>query len=406
MTNVQSTTPRGWKVGNIGGRSLDVLSRQWISRPSDERFVTLDDLIDDCKARAERTQEIRVPNREIEVFSPSIEDGDDRDTKLKKTQQLMFGLPNGEEVAPTHWAFGQVAGLAKAPGGYLRTLPSPIVADALSYGLRYNRDKEDVKFYADDLEALAVTGPDYGRIYNWEVAEAVRMATASQNGDHRWKVPGRLDWSTMQYDPHAPVTNATTTIYGNDRGIFIFLVQDLAPIEIGRLPNGQPDYVFRGFYCKNSEVGAGVYALGAFYLRGICDNRILWGVEAFEELTMRHHKYAPARFIEEARPALESFANGSTQKLIDGVRKAKDAVIADTKEQAVEWLASRNVSRKRSMAIYDAIVKEEREGDESERPVTAWEMAQGITAVARNARNADDRMEQELDAKRILDKVA
>ena len=33
---------------------------------------------------------------------------------------------------------------------------------------------------------------------------------------------------------------------------------------------------------------------------------------------MRHTKYAPNRFIEEARPALESFANGSEMKLIAG----------------------------------------------------------------------------------------
>src|SRR5215831_3678530 len=165
MQNVQTAAaPKGWKV-STAGRSLDILSRQWIARPADERFLSLEDLVRHTKTRAERTEEVRLENRKIEIFSPEVLPGDDRKTALAKTQQLMFGMPDGKEVAPSNWAFGQIASLAKAPPSYLRTLPSPIVSDALRYGLRYNRDAEDVKVYADDLEALAVTGPDYGRIF-------------------------------------------------------------------------------------------------------------------------------------------------------------------------------------------------------------------------------------------------
>lgn len=38
--------------------------------------------------------------------------------------------------------------------------------------------------------------------------------------------------------------------------MFLFLVDDLNPIEAGLLPDGTPDLYFRGFYCWNSEVGA------------------------------------------------------------------------------------------------------------------------------------------------------
>jgi hypothetical protein len=405
--NVQTNAkPAGWKV-STAGRSLDVLSRQWIARPHDERFLSLDDLVGATKLRAERTEQITLPNRKLEVISPTVLESDDRATALAKTQQLLFGLPGGREVAPTNWAFGQIAGLAKAPGAYLRTLPSPIVADAVQYGLRYNRDAEDVKLFADDLEALAVTGPDYGRIFNWEVAEAVSLATQGSAGDHRWKIPGMLDWSTSIYDPLHPVSKDTTTLFANDRGVFIFLCQDLAPIEIGKLPNGEPDLVFRGFYVTNSETGAGALKLGAMYLRAVCCNRILWGVEAFEELTMRHTKYAPARFIEEARPALESFANGSTTKLLDGIAQARMATVANNKEEALAWIVERGIARKRALNVYDAIVKEEWQGEENdERPVDAWTLAQGMTAAARDEPNFDTRLDLEREAGKLLDKVA
>src|SRR3546814_19353929 len=72
-------------------------------------------------------------------------------------------------------------------------------------------------------------------------------------GDTRWKVPGLLDWSTMTHNPFVEVTKDTTTLYASDRDVFLFLVDDAHPIEAGRLPNGDPDLYFRGFYCWNSE---------------------------------------------------------------------------------------------------------------------------------------------------------
>lgn len=70
-------------------------------------------------------------------------------------------------------------------------------------------------------------------------------------GDTRWKVPGVLDWSTGIYNPRVDITRDTTTLYSSDRDVFLFLVDDLNPIEAGRLPNGSPDLYFRGFYCWN-----------------------------------------------------------------------------------------------------------------------------------------------------------
>ena len=42
------------------------------------------------------------------------------------------------------------------------------------------------------------------------------------------------------YDPEVPVTKDTTTLFASDRDIFVFLVDDRNPIEVGKLPNGEP----------------------------------------------------------------------------------------------------------------------------------------------------------------------
>jgi hypothetical protein len=383
------------KVGNFErGETRTDLSRQWLSRPADQKFLSLNELHDAVSTRADRCREDIVNTKKIEFFAP------EQPKTMAETHDLWVGLPDGSTASPSHWSFGQICGLAKAPAGHYRTLPSQIVSDALSYGLRYNREGEQVKLYADGGSLLAATGPDYGRIFDKEVVAAVQQVAGNGVGDTRWKVPGVLDWRTMEYDPLAPVTADTTSLYASDRDVFIFLVDDLNPIEIGKLPDGNPDLMFRGFYISNSEVGSGSLRLAAFYLRAVCCNRIMWGVECFQEITMRHSKYAPSRFIEEARPALRSFAEGSTTKLIDGVERAKAAKLASDQDEALEFLAGRNFSRKKALEIFESV--EEHEG----RPArTAWDFAQGITRVSQKEANSDTRVEMEQEARRILDKV-
>lgn len=385
-----------FKVGNVmAGESRTDLSRQWIARPADERFLSLDDLYASVKARTNATFEDRIETRGVEFIAPepkSIED----------THRMTVGLSNGREVAPTHWSFGQLAQLAGAPAGYLRKLPSQIAADALSYGMRYNRAVETIKLYGrDGLDLRAATGPDYGRIFDYEVVRAVQQIAGNGTGDTRWKVPGVMDWRTMVYDPDHPVTMDTTTLFASDRDVFIFLVDDRNPISVGKLPNGDDDLVFRGFYVTNSEVGRSAMKIAAFYLRAVCCNRMMWGVEGFQEVSMRHSKYAPARFVEEARPALEQFANGSTRLLLEGVEKAKAAKIASEKDEALEFLAARGLSRKRAVEVYDSVL--EHEGREIR---TIWDVAQGITRVAHSIPYTDERVDFERIAGKLLDKVA
>lgn len=384
-----------FKVGNFDkGEVNGAVSRQWLSRRPDEKYLSLSGLLKQVKTRRDTSYELRLDTSKIEFIAPQPK-------TMADIHDLSMGLPGGDVISPTHYSFGQLCGLAKAPAGHYRTLPSQIVSDALTYGMRYNRSAETVKLYAAGDELRAATGPEYGRIFDQEVVEAVMQIAGEGIGDARWKIPGVLDWSTMLYDPDAPVTIDSTTLYASDHDVFIFLVDDRNPIEVGKLRDGSPDLMFRGFYVTNSETGSSALKIVAFYLRAVCMNRNLWGVEGFEEISMIHSKYAPSRFIEEARPALQSFANGSTRKLIDGVNAAKSAKVADNQEDAISFLAARKFTRAQISSVLDTHEREEG------RPArSVWDMAQGITAVARNIAHTDDRISFELEARKLLDKVA
>lgn len=384
-----------FKAGNFNkGQAITTVSRQWLARPADEKFTSLTELRDTVRARRETAFERRVDTKRIEFLAPEP-------TRIEDTHDLTIGLPGGEEIGPSHWSFGQLAGLAKAPAGYLRTLPSQIAADALTYGMRMHREVDEVKLYASGGSLLAATGPDYGRIFDEEVVAAVMQVAGDGTGESRWKVPGTLDWSSMIYDPETPVTKDTTTLFASDRDVFMFLVDDRNPIEVGKLPSGDPDLMFRGFYVTNSEVGRGSLRLAAFYLRAVCCNRILWGVENFEEITMRHTKLAPSRFVEQARPALSSFANGSVKALLDGVAKAKAAKLASDDDEMLDFLQGRKLSRSRAIEVMETVEREE-----ARKARTVWDIAQGLTAVARTIPNNDTRIELEGEARKLLDKVA
>lgn len=384
------------------GIGNSAVSSQWFSRPDDQKFLTLDDMLAHKKVDAQRMTSRTVDTHKVKIIGDFDESNPSRGNIF-----VEYTDENKQEHynAPTNWSFGQLSQLAGAPSGYLRDLPAPLAADCIQWGLKYNRSKDLIKVYGNQAnggELRAATGPDYGRIFDWEILDPIKNLIDESGG--RWKVPGMMVGSRdglAVYDPEVPVSMETTTLFASDRDVFVFLVDDRNPIEVGKLPNGEPDLMFRGFYAWNSETGSKTAGIAAMYLRGVCMNRNLWGVENFEEIKIRHTKFAPDRFAMEARPALQSFANGSTHSFIEGVQAAKDLKVAKDDEERLDFLTKRaGLSGRMAKAASARHFKEEG------RPVeTVWDAAQAITAIARDVPHQDARIQVERKAGALLDKV-
>ncbi|MGD9658145.1 MAG: DUF932 domain-containing protein [Methylocystis sp.] len=383
----------GYKVDVRRGERVGRVSSEWFSRPDDERYLSLSELFASVRARMECSRTRTVESAAIRV-----------DASRDDSERLALILPGSDTpVAPTHWSFGQLACLVGAPATYLRQLPAPLAGVNLQYGLSSHRAEQIKTLEVEDgrVELRAVTGPDYGRIYDHELVSAVQRIAGNGTGDTRWKVPGVLDWSTGIYNPNVDVTQETTTLYASDRDVFLFLVDDLNPIEAGRLPDGSPDLFFRGFYCWNSEVGAKTLGIASFYLRAVCQNRNLWGVEDFEEITIRHSKYAASRFAHEAAPALTRFANSSPMAFINGVRAARERIVARNDDDRTDFLRRRGFSKTETAKIIDTVLTEE-----GRKPESVFDFVQGITAVARTKTHQDARLDLEARAKKLFDRAA
>lgn len=379
----------GFKVDISRGERIGRVSSEWFSRPDDERYLSLGALYQSVRARAENAKARTVETSAIRV-----------EARSNDISHMALALPGrAEPVLPTHWSFGQLASLVGAPSGYLRDLPAPLAAVNLQHGLATHRAELVKTLETADgrTELRAVTGPDYGRIWDHELVGAVMKIAGDGVGDTRWKVPGTLDWSTMMHNPHVEITKETTTLYASDRDVFLFLVDDTHPIEAGKLPNGDPDLYFRGFYCWNSEVGAKTLGMASFFLRAVCMNRNIWGAEGFEEISIRHSKFAANRFAHEAAPALRQFADSSPSPFIAGVRQARERIVARTDEDRETFLRKRGFTKGETARIIATVL-----GEEGHPPTSIYDFVQGITAVARTRPHQDARLELEGRAARLL----
>lgn len=98
-------------------------------------------------------------------------------------------------IVPTHWSFGPFTSLVGAPAAYPRQLPAPLAGINLQYGLTSHRAEQVKTLDIEDgrAELRAVTGPDYGRIFDHALVAAVQRIAGNGTGDTRWKVPSVLD---------------------------------------------------------------------------------------------------------------------------------------------------------------------------------------------------------------------
>jgi hypothetical protein len=381
-----------FKVDITRGERIGRVSSEWFSRPDDERYLSLDALHDAVRARADRATARTVETRSLRV-----------EASRDDASRLTLMVPDREEpITPTHWSFGQMCSLVGAPASYMRQLPAPLAGINLQHGLLSHRGELVKTLEAEDgrVELRAVTGPDYGRIWDHELVAAVQRIAGNGTGDTRWKVPGLLDWSTMTHNPFVEVTKDTTTLYASDRDVFLFLVDDTHPIEAGRLPNGDPDLYFRGFYCWNSEVGSKTLGIASFFLRAVCMNRNIWGAEGFQEISIRHSKFAAHRFAHQAAPALARFADSSPAAFVSGVRAAREQVVARGDEDRETFLRKRGFSKPETEKIIATVLSEE-----GRPPESVFDFVQGITALARSKPHQDARLELEGRAARLMASV-
>lgn len=357
-------------------------SRQWASRPDDQRFLTLEDLKNSVSQRKSESWTATPNVRDLRVIA---QDNDDLGVQL-------FDPTIGQQrvVSPTNWGFNQLAQYAKAPATYLRSLPAELAAINMQWGLEHNSMRDDALVLAQSNGSnslRAMTSTSYGRIWDIQVVNAVERV----NGDGRWQIPA------ASYATQNP--KRATTLYASDRDVFIFLVDPNNPVTI----DGEESPLFRGFYIWNSEVGSATFGLTTFLYRAICDNRIIWGATHVKELRMRHTGGAPDRFAYEGQKYLLQYSNEATAEIVQTVQNAKTKEISadkdDPKNTISNWLKDRGFAASIAKGSQEQVV-----ADGGGRSI--WDIVNGVTAYARTIPHTDARIDVESKAGKLMNLAA
>jgi len=371
--------------------TLTQASRQWASRPDDQRFTSLVEMLsykDYLKSRSKRSA---LANRDIEVRPIGGTDRWDVEAIVKGRED--------KPVQISHWAFGQMASLASVPASYLRDgLPAQLVSANLDWGLHHRRPVEDLSvyfqsypedcgFHEPGLFMAAANGPKYGMLWDADVLHEVH----DNFGDGRtgaWTVPG-------EFGKAVEVTKANTTLYASDHDMWLFLADETRRLTVHNRRDGNPGSLARGFYISNSEVGASRFVLGMFLFDYVCQNRMIWGAEQFREISFKHTSGAPHRWVEEVQPILREFAEASPKGIEETIAAAQSRKLdSDLDAFLTKHFGSDNMTSKIKLAFA---------ADEGLRPMeTLWDVVTGATAYARSLQYADARVGIERTAGRLL----
>lgn len=370
-------------------QNIMAASREWASRPEDQRFVSLADLKASVEARRRESWTATPKAADLRVLP--VDGSDDLAVEL-------YDPTKGERRAltPTNWGFSQLSGYAKAPAAYLRQLPAELAAINLQWGLEKNAQREEALVLArsnGDNHLLAMTSTSYGRI--WDLDVVLGVERVNQSG--RWHVPA------ASYAATNP--KRATTLYASDRDVFIFLVDDKNPLDVPAA-GGRQKKMFRGFYTWNSEVGSAVFGLTTFLYDFVCDNRIIWGATNVQELRIRHTGGAPDRFAYEGVKYLERYGNESTDAVLGGIKAAQGRPVPvefsphDDKGnngKVQGWLVARGFTKAQAKASVEAAVNEEGQAR------SLWDIVNGVTAYARSVPHTDERVQLEQRAGKLME---
>jgi hypothetical protein len=367
-------------------------SRQWASRPADQRFWTLREMRDACKKHADDSHEIPVFLSETKVVS--------------RGDELAIVGRSGIPADLTNYAYHQLAGIAKVPGGYLASLDAKLAADCMNASLEKVPTRGDERRMLlqknGHVEARCVVSTKYKRVWNYSLCD--RLLTL---GD-AWKNPPA--WAHDANDPRKRVATEADVIpgvsivkvgdeitpaglYASDRDMFAFLV------NTGRVIDGSPKGLSVGFFVWNSEVGDKSLGLMTFAFDYVCGNHIVWGASDVRELRMRHVGDILGKsstIVEAAR-----FADQAAGEFEAKIAWAKTYEIAASPEDVVLEVVKRiDVSSKLAMRALEVATENEASYG---NPRSVWGVVSGLTQIARDMPHADARNALDVEAGKLLD---
>lgn len=377
--------------------NITTASREWATRPDDERLGSLDELHAKCAHQRNVSREVEygLSQLRVEVI--------DNDLRLRS--------PTGARARFTNWSFGQTCRRLKAPAAYLSTLRPALAMECLNEGIAAAdpSEKAAVLIHTNGVNSLrAMTSEKYDRIWNadvtsrllqlprfgWQVPPA-RPARPNQKGTRKATAADVLTgpkWglSVKEGDEIAPAG-----LYASDRDMFAFMVDDSH-----RINDGSEQGLARGFFIQNSEVGDSSFKLTTFLYRAVCGNHIVWDAQGIKEIKIRHIGDANARAWGKMEMDLRAYANASAIETESAIARAKGLLLGTDKDAILDMLFQRGIAGREQLEESWNIGTLNHMVDGA--PDTAWGFAQALTRFSQSVPFAAARTNLDRAAGKVL----
>ena len=364
-----------------GGHVLMAACNQWMNRPADQRFSSLEDLHAACshhKDVAVEAHHVDLRTLRIDAMEVQTEDGE------QAVVPKLIGS-TGAVASFTHHGFGQLCRRIEAPASYLRSLPAELVATNMNHGLRNTVNGTDDSFLFaknGELRLRAALSGDYKRIWNADITSRLLRLTAEQ----------------PEWQPAPAAFDGSRGLYASDEDMFAFLVDNDRRI----FEKGPAGGLGRGFFVSNSEVGLGSFSITTFFYEYVCGNHRVWGASGVQELRIRHVGKADERAFSELQVELTKYADASAKDDEEKVKRAQVTLLGKDKDEVLDkvfGLRLREVGRRIIEQSYEVA---EQHSDWYGDPNSVWGLTGGMTQVARDMANASDRVALEKAAGKVL----
>lgn len=368
--------------------NLHAASSQWANRPADQRFWTLGEMREACAIARRGSSQATVAFSGLHV-------------EARGTDMCLMGKL-GMAAHFTHYAFEQLAGAAKAPAGYLRTLPVDVAANTLNASMQIAA-REDVAprnilFHTNgQLTARAILSNRYDRVWDEEVCGMLAQLEGwrapagrkppTYTGPTRVATAADILPGQINIAPGCQI--APSGLYASDHDMFAFLV---APDRV--IDDGNGGQLMRGVFVRNSEVGDAALSVTFFLMQAVCGNHIVWNATGVHEIRVRHiGEGTLGRAFRGFEAQLRRYHDAAAEEE-KGIIAARRMVLGNNKEEVLDALVkyakthSLPLSRTRLSTALDVA---EDHTDWYGNPRSLWGVVAGLTHASQAGNFTDER---------------
>lgn len=388
--------------------NLDRASSQWASRPAQDRFESLAQIVDFDKARQSRSRTVTQDTSELEACPVN---GD-----------ILLAPKYGPAAKLNSWSFNQASRLAGANPSYLRKLDNERIADLLNYGFEHNLGtdaglpKRSGLLITDEIVA-GIMSAAYDRIWSHEIAQGILDTVP--NFLAPWARAVNWNGKTVAensapFDPTDPRMSylinvrpgelvAPSGLYLSDRDFFAFMISPDVDFD------DETGATYRkGFFAWNSHVGAASAGIEMFHFADVCGNHIVWGASNVITMSTKHSVGARGRWSNIMAQAMEMLAGNGTD-YARMVSIARDHTITmpnatdEERLEAIEKMLRRAKVALPKTAVADALAIADT--GKYGNPGSLWSLVNGITEASQSAEYVSDRTKLDRAAGKLLSAI-